>query len=171
MGRRVGLTQQSVCNCWGWASAEWPYPETWHGNSTQLWAWGGAGETDVLMETTRPSCLGVHWEAAFGSLLGLTLCLCLCLGTFMAIWIYFRNWKPFFGEIMLCFISLKIPQLTCFPIMESSSLRIFFWLKIDKFLDKNISRVNLWVSQAAFVSIPCMILTKIQVPFTLETLN
>ena len=58
-------------------------------------------------------------------------------------WVDFRNWKAFFGEIMLCFISLKIPQLTCFPIMESSSLRIFFFflLKIDKFLDKNVNRV------------------------------
>lgn len=60
---------------------------------------------------------------------------------------------------MLCFISLKIPQLTYFPIMESSSLKVL-WLKIDKFLDKNVNRVNLRVSHAAFVLTPCMILMK-----------
>ena len=53
--------------------------------------------------------------------------------------------RPSLGIIMLCFISLKIPQLTYFPIMVSSSQRIV-WLKTDTFLDKNSNIVNQGIS-------------------------
>lgn len=106
-----------------------------HSLHTQLWASEEAGEQ--LFSQRPPShhaweCTGKQHLAIF--LVSFYVCVCV----WVHLWLFgFASGAGRLSLEKLSFASFywKIPQLTYFPIMESSSQRVF-WLKIDKFLDK-----------------------------------